>query len=63
MSNYIRYGTNDSQEIWLLKYGFTFEDIEWLKPNIESIDQNQIVFKKNLSKLTPEQLEIVDRYS
>ena len=44
MSNYIKYGTNDNTEIWLMKYGFDFEDIEWIKQYVENIDENEIVF-------------------
>ncbi|MDM1346025.1 DEAD/DEAH box helicase [Myroides marinus] len=49
LSNYIRYGTNDSIEIWLLRYGFIFEDIEWVKPYILEIDENEIKFKDSIS--------------
>ena len=28
ISNFIKFGTNDETEIWLLKYGFSFEEIE-----------------------------------
>ena len=28
MANFVKYGTDNEKEIWLLKYGFSFEDIE-----------------------------------
>ncbi len=63
MSNYIRFGTDDPTEIWLLKYGFTFEDIEWLKEYIEYIDENHIVFNsiQQLASLTGE-CKLLSRY-
>jgi hypothetical protein len=62
LSNYIKYGTNESIEIWLLKYGFSFDDIEWIKQVVEKIDENQIVFVKDLSKLNEDQLAIIDHF-
>ena len=44
----IKYGTEDSTEIWMLRYGFFFEEIEWLKPCVESIDQTEIKFNEKL---------------
>ena len=61
MANYIRYGTNDSVEIMLLRYGFIFEDFSWLKPIILSINEDEIKFKDKL-ELTEEQIEKIDKY-
>ena len=62
LSNYVRYGTNDTQEILLLKYGFNFEDIEWLKDYITKIDENEIVFNNKISDLEPLKYEVIQRY-
>jgi hypothetical protein len=64
LANYIRYGTNDLIEIWLLRYGFTFEDIEWLKPYILEIDENEIKFKDNISEVFEDSLKLksIERY-
>lgn len=62
MGNYIKYGTNNEIEIWLSKYGFGFEEIEWIIPYIKSIDKNQIVFTDNIGELPPQKLEIIKRY-
>ena len=62
LSNYVRYGTNDNQEILLLRYGFNFEDIEWLKDYITKIDENEIVFNDKISDLEPEKYEVIQRY-
>ena len=62
MSNYIRFGTNDEQEIWLMKYGFSHEDIEWIKEYVISVDENQIVFSDGIQTLPDVKHEIIRRY-
>lgn len=62
MTNYIRYGTNNPKEILLLRYGFEFEDIEWLANYIVSIDENEIIFSEDISELNKEQYDIIKRY-
>jgi ATP-dependent RNA helicase DOB1 len=61
MCKYIRYATIDDVEIWLLRYGFSFEDIEWIKPLIHGISEKRIEFK-DVSNLSAEQMDIVRRY-
>ena len=62
MINYIRYGTNNDKEIWLLRYGFAFEDISWLKEYIIDIDENSISFSDAILNLDDEKKEIIRRY-
>ena len=62
MSNYIRYGTDEPKEIWLLRYGFEFETIEWLKEHVEKVDENSILFKNTIKSLSKERLSEVERY-
>jgi hypothetical protein len=62
MSNYIRYGTDDKKEIWLLRYGFEFETIEWLTEHILSIDEDQIVFNENVNSLPENKFAEIERY-
>ena len=64
LSNYIKYGTNDETEIWLLKYGFSFEDIELIIEHIETIDETEIIFKKTINKFitNPENYKLIERY-
>ncbi len=62
MKNYLRYGTNDNLEIWLLRYGFGFEDIEWLVEHIDSVDENEITFKATVKALSPDMFEVISRY-
>jgi hypothetical protein len=61
LANYIQFGTIDETEIWLLKYGFSADDFEWLVPCIETIDENQITFK-NIDNLSEEQKGLLERY-
>lgn len=61
MCKYIRYATVDDIEIWLLRYGFTFEDMEWIKPLVHSINEKRIEFN-DLSNLGEEQMDIIERY-
>ena len=60
--NFIRYGTNDEVEIWLLKYGFDPEDTEWISKYVHHIDENGIIFVDDLSELNEEQRSILERY-
>lgn len=64
LSNYIKYGTNDPTEIWLLKYGFSFEEIEELKSHIDKIDETEITFKDSINEFlkSPENSNLIDRY-
>ncbi|WBF66328.1 DEAD/DEAH box helicase [Desulfovibrio subterraneus] len=62
LSNYTRYGTNDPTDIWLLKYGFCFEDIEWIKDHVEYIDQKRIHFKDSIYEIPEEKKTVVERY-
>lgn len=62
LQNYIKYGTNSSYEILLLRYGFDFEDYDWLKPCINSISEEKIDFNEKINLLTEEQLKQIERY-
>jgi len=64
LSNYIKFGTNDETEIWLLKYGFSFEDIELLIEHIEKIDETEIKFKDSIREFISEtdNYKLIERY-
>ena len=63
MENYIRYGTNDSMEIMLLRYWFSFEEIEWIKPCVLSINEDEITFDKvKISILEESEKQIIQRF-
>ncbi len=61
-ANYIKYGTNDNQEIWLLKYGVMFEDITILKPHITSINQNELIVNQTFYQLPEDKRRAVERF-
>lgn len=51
LAQFIKYGTDDLTEIWMLRYGFSFEEIEWLKPCVDSIDETEIKFNNQIENL------------
>ena len=62
LAKYIKYGTEDSTEIWMLRYGFSFEEIEWLKPCIKSIDQTEIKFNERIEDLSDVQKSCISKF-
>lgn len=62
LAKYIKYGTEDLIEIWLLRYGFSFEEIEWLKPCVKSISEEKIVFNSKIKELTDNQKSTIAKY-
>ncbi len=62
LQNYLKYGTNSRFEIMLLRYGFDFEDFDWLTPCINSISEDGIEFNDNIKVLTDEQYRQIERY-
>ena len=60
--NYIKYGTNDNSEIWLLKYGFSFDEIEKIRDYVVQIDENEILFKPFVENLKDGIFELIERY-
>lgn len=61
-ANYIKYGTDDPKEIWLLKYGVMFEDMETLKPHIQDINEQEIVVAQSYYELPPENQKVIERF-
>ncbi len=61
-ANYIKYGTNDSKEIWLLKYGVMFEEMEILKPHIQNINEREIIVAQSYYELPPDSRKIIERF-
>ena len=62
LANFVRYGTIDELEIWLMRYGYGFEEIEWLKEHVASIDSTKIVFRDSIADLKADQRELIERY-
>lgn len=62
LARLIKYGTDDEKEIWMKRYGFSFEEIEWLDSCVEKVSQEEIVFNNNVYNLTEEQLLRIRRF-
>lgn len=62
MANFVKYRTIDNKEIWMLRYGLSFEDIEWLKPYIVSINQEEIIFSPEINSLSADRMSVIERF-
>ena len=62
LARYFKYGTDDADEIWMLRYGMSFEDIEVIKPYVISISQEELVLSSDIQKLSSDQLRSIERY-
>lgn len=62
MANLIRYGSNDNKEIYMQRYGFSFEDIEIIKPYIMQINEQEIIFDEAVWSLDEKYLTVAKRY-
>ena len=61
-SKLLRYGTDNSRHIWMIRYGMEFEDIEKLDAHIRSIDANGIDFYDSINKKKKKDKEVIKRY-
>ncbi|OCA02733.1 hypothetical protein AC781_08810 [Akkermansia glycaniphila] len=63
MVNIFRYGTNDDKEIMLLRYGFSFEDIENIYDHVTEVSENEIIFADSIRNLNNTYIkELIHRY-
>jgi ATP-dependent RNA helicase DOB1 len=62
LANFIKFGTDNKKEIWMLRYGLTFEDIEVLNQHIESINSEEIMFKDSIQNVPQELKQSVLRF-
>lgn len=62
LSKYIKYGTEVEREIWMLRYGLTFEDIEWADECIDSIGEEEIIFNSLVNNLDENKRNIIKRF-
>lgn len=61
-ANMLRFGTVDRKDIWLVRYGFTIEDLEWLSNCVVSVDEHRIIFNDKIKELSSEQLDAVKSF-
>lgn len=62
LAKYFKYGTDKEREIWMLRYGLTFEDIEWADQCIDSIDESEIRFNDKVLELDDLQKRTIEQY-
>lgn len=62
LAKYIKFGTDNEKEIWLLRYGLSFEDIELLGEYIINVNSEEMIVSDKITELTNEQLSPVLRY-
>lgn len=63
LAQFFKYGTDDEKEIWMLRYGLSFEEIEIIKPYVKAVDQSEIkLLSTAYSDLSAEQLKPIARY-
>jgi len=62
LAMYIKYGTDKERSVWMLRYGMSFEDIEVLDEHIDSIGEQEIVFKKSITDIPDQQKSSVSRF-
>ena len=62
MALYFKYGTIDEIEILLIRYGFSFETIEWLKGYIKEINEDEIIFYDSIKRISKTKMKEIERY-
>lgn len=62
LAKYFKYGTDNDKEILMLRYGFSFEEIEWFRDYILDISLEEIVFDQSVKELPPEKLASIERF-
>lgn len=62
IANYIKFGTDNKKEIWMLRYGLSFEDIENLYEHIKSINSEEITFNESIKNVPIEFKKSIERY-
>ena len=62
LAKYVKYGTDSEREIWMLRYGLSFEDIEVLDKHIESVDSEEIKFRETINEVSDEDKKSIQRF-
>lgn len=58
----VKYGTTDATEILMLRCGLSFEDIDFFKPYIKTVSEEEIVFYSKIEELCDIQRAPIERY-
>lgn len=62
IANYIKFGTDDQKEIWMLRYGLSFEDIANLNEHIKTINSAEITFYDSIKDVPIELKKSIKRF-
>lgn len=62
LAKYFKYGTDSEREIWMLRYGISFEDMEWADECIDSIDETEIRFNEKMQELDVSKKKVIEQY-
>lgn len=62
LAKYFKYGTDKEREIWMLRYGFSFEETELVSECIDFIDETEIKFNDRINALNEAQLQVIEQY-
>ena len=62
IAKYFKYGTDKEREIWMLRYGFSFEETELVSECIDFIDETEIKFNDRINALNEAQLQVIEQY-
>ncbi|SHO48935.1 DEAD/DEAH box helicase [Anaerocolumna xylanovorans] len=62
LAKYVKYGTDSMRHIWMLRYGLTFEDIEWVEEYIDDINEEEIKFKTEIKQIDETRYNLVARF-
>ncbi len=62
LTKYFKYGTDDEKEILMLRYGLSFEEIEWVRDYIIKISIEEIQFDPLVKELPQEKLIPIERF-
>ena len=55
-------GSHYKRQIWMLRYGFSFEEIELVSECIDFIDETEIKFNDRINALNEAQLQVIEQY-
>ena len=50
------------KKVWMLRYGFSFEETELVSECIDFIDETEIKFNDRINALNEAQLQVIEQY-
>lgn len=62
LMNYIRYGTDNPNEILFLRYGFSIDEFKLLHKVVQNISEDEIIFNDEINNLSDTDRLLLSRY-